>query len=105
MTQLSRLYFESRAKEEYYLFPREIQKKADLLLAELNRFGTLKYPYGRKLKGFDLYEVRVIGDGIYRLIYTYMEGNIVILTCFKKKTQKTPRREIEKAQNRMNSLI
>lgn len=37
-------------------------------------------------------------SNIYRIFFIFDEGNIVVLfNCFQKKTQKTPKREIEKA--------
>ena len=43
---------------------------------------------------------------IYRLIYTFFTGRrIVFLHGFQKKTQKTPRREIEIAKKRLNDYM
>jgi phage-related protein len=105
MAQSCRIFFESNAGKEYYTFPKNIRVKGNLLLGELNHFGTLKFPDGRKLKGYDLFEVRIIGDGIYRLIYTHIGGSIIVLVCFRKKSKKTPIREIEKALGRRKNLI
>ena len=46
-----------------------------------------------------LYEIRVeIGSNIYRIFSFFDQGNIVVLgNAFHKKTQKTPKQEIEKA--------
>jgi phage-related protein len=48
----------------------------------------------------DIFELRMeYSSNIYRLFFIFDEGNIVILfNGFQKKTQKTPEREIEKAQ-------
>lgn len=47
----------------------------------------------------DIYEFRVnFGNNEYRLLFIYDGDTIVVLlNCFKKKTQKTPNNEIEKA--------
>lgn len=47
----------------------------------------------------DIFELRVEYNGnIYRVFFIFDKGNIVILfNGFQKKSQKTPRREIEKA--------
>ena len=46
----------------------------------------------------ELFEIRVTRGGIYRGFYAYLRGRyIVILHFFQKKTQKTPKSEIEKA--------
>jgi phage-related protein len=46
-----------------------------------------------------LYEVRVeVGSNIYRIFSFFDRGNLVVLANgFHKKTQKTPRQELEKA--------
>ena len=47
-----------------------------------------------------LWEVKVsAGNGIFRIFCFFDEGNLVILLSgFQKKTQKTPRKEIKKAE-------
>ncbi len=46
-----------------------------------------------------LYEIRVeVGGNIYRIFSFFDKGNLVVLgNAFQKKTQKTPKREIERA--------
>ena len=44
----------------------------------------------------DLWELRPGNNRV--LYYTYIDGIIVLLHCFRKKTQKTPPKEIEKAK-------
>lgn len=63
-------------------------------------------PLVKHLEG-KLWELRRASDGnIYRLIYFFFTGRkIVIVHGFQKKTQKTPRREIEIAQQRMDDYI
>lgn len=53
--------------------------------------------------GRGLFELRVEWQGNnYRFFFCFDEGSIVILlNCFQKKTQKTPRKEIEKAYKLM----
>ncbi len=47
-----------------------------------------------------LWEIRTqVGSNIFRVFCCFDEGNLVILLCgFHKKTQKTPQKEIEKAE-------
>ena len=54
-----------------------------------------------------IWELRRASDGnIYRLMYFFFTGRkIVFVHGFQKKTQKTPRREIEIAQERMEDYI
>ena len=48
----------------------------------------------------NLYEIRIEHNGnIYRIFCCFDEGNLVILfNAFQKKTQKTPKTEIERAK-------
>ncbi len=61
----------------------------------LERYGTqVGEPYVKHLEG-ELYELRPLRD---RFIFFYKKENkYIILNHFVKKTQKTPRKEIEKA--------
>lgn len=56
--------------------------------------------YLKHIEGTDgLYEIRVqTGSDIFRIFCFFDEGKLVVLANgFQKKTQKTPKREIEKA--------
>jgi phage-related protein len=46
-----------------------------------------------------LYEIRVeVGSNVYRILSFFDKGNLVVLgNAFQKKTQKTPKQELEKA--------
>ena len=63
--------------------------------------------YFKKLSDTDFYEVRIeLGRNIYRLLGFFHNGNIVILTNgFQKKTQKTPKSEIEVCEARMKDFL
>ena len=55
----------------------------------------------KHLEGTDgLYEIRVeVGSNIYRIFCCFDKGNLVVLfNAFQKKTQKTPKPEIELAE-------
>jgi phage-related protein len=74
----------------------------------LQEFGPWKVglPHVRSLEN-KLWEMRLKGrDGIARAIYfTASKRRIVVVRIFTKKTQRTPRREIELAINRMKAFI
>jgi len=73
----------------------------------LKTYGAdLRMPYARHLKG-KLWELRIsFGRLDYRVLYFARAGRrFVLLHIFKKKTQKTPRREIETALRRMAELL
>jgi phage-related protein len=63
-------------------------------------------PHVKHLEG-KLWEMRMTGrDGIARAIYFAARGRrLIVVRAFVKKTQKTPRREIELALRRMRGLL
>jgi len=74
------------------------------LLEEFNI--NLKAPYVKPLED-KLYEIRVKDSkGIYRIIYfSYTNRQFIMLNGFMKKTQKTPKKEIELAKKRMLEVL
>jgi phage-related protein len=67
---------------------------------------NLIYPYVSKLKGNrykDLWELRIeFGNNISRIIYFLHKNNtFVLLHAFSKKSNSTPKKELEIAKNRM----
>lgn len=99
------ILLEYNADKEIRRFPRSIQKEFVQLIKELAHYGFLKYPNAKKFSGHDLFEIRIKNNGIYRFIYCYTQDFVLFLCAFKKKMQKTPLREIEKAKKRKQSLI
>ena len=80
--------------------PKKVQAKIEwtLNLIRVTRQVPKKYfSHMESTKG--LYEIRVeFGSNIYRIFSFFDKGNIVVLgNAFQKKTQKTPKQEIEKA--------
>ena len=69
----------------------------------LNRVGL---PHVRHLTG-PLWEMRLRGrDGISRALYVTVRGKrVVVVRAFVKKTQKTPRREIDLALRRAAEVL
>ena len=65
----------------------------------------VRVPYVKHLEG-RLWEMRMKGkDGIARAIYvTVHKRRVVVVRAFRKKTQKTPRREIELALKRAEEV-
>jgi len=64
--------------------------------------------YFKKLKTTDdIWEVRIqFGNNIFRLLGFINNGNLIILTNgFQKKTQKTPKSEIELAEKRKKKYL
>lgn len=79
-------------------------------LARLRRFGvTLGAPYVRKLAGRDFWELRTrVGSDAYRTFYfapASLGRKFVLLHAFRKKSQRTPRQELETAEARMKDYL
>lgn len=69
----------------------------------LSEYGTKAgEPYLKHLDG-DIWELRPLRDRI--LFVGWKNGSFVLLHHFMKKTQKTPKREIEKAKRELSDLI
>ncbi|WHF51824.1 type II toxin-antitoxin system RelE/ParE family toxin [Chryseobacterium gotjawalense] len=87
----------------FEFFEKQNQKVKDKIIWTIKVIETIdKIPaeYFKHLEGTNgLYEIRVqIGNNIFRIFCFFDEGKLVVITNgFQKKTQKTPKREIEKA--------
>ncbi len=68
--------------------------------------SQLREPYTKHLED-GIFELRCkVGSNITRVLYFfYFEGKIVLTNGFVKKTQKTPRREIQTAKARRKDFI
>lgn len=70
----------------------------------LEKYGNLlRMPHSRRLVK-DLYELRVKGKEEIRILYTFRSSNIYLLHAFKKKSQKTPKREMTTALKRIDKI-
>jgi putative addiction module killer protein len=85
---------------EFYhsLKPKE-QEKVDYVLQIIMSVQRVSTKFFKHLED-GIYEIRIeIGSNIYR-IFTFFDDNklVILLHGFQKKTQKTPRKEIERAK-------
>ena len=64
----------------------------------------LKPPYIKKLQN-KLYELRISGKIAIRIFYTVINSEYYLLHAFKKKSQKTPAKELKIALDRMRELV
>jgi phage-related protein len=70
----------------------------------LEEFGLfLSMPHSKKLMS-DIYELRIRGKEEIRILYSFQKRNIYLLHIFKKKSQKTPAKELNTALGRFKSL-
>ena len=70
------------------------------LIDFLKLHGSLPFPHARKMGGSgNLWELRISSRGkAVRVFYVYRERNkIVLVSGFIKKSQKTPKRELDRA--------
>lgn len=89
------------AVRELGKFPVEVRAKFNDLFQILGNDGKLEMPFAKKLNN-NLYEIRIKHKGQWRAIYAYiLKNSAIILSAFQKKTQKTPKKELEKALNRL----
>ncbi len=100
------IYFSERVRSDVLALPSGI--RADYLrLAELmEEYGAdLRMPHSKAM-GSGLFELRPKGpEGIGRVFYCTQVGQlVVVLHSFVKKTQKTPRNELEIATRRLKEV-
>ena len=77
-----------------------VQAKIEWTLNLIRVTRQVPEKYFKHLEGTKgLYEIRVeVGSNIYRIFSFFDKGNVVVLgNAFQKKTQKTPKQELEKA--------
>jgi len=85
----------------------EARAKVFRLVKLLKDYGvSLKEPYTKQIKG-KIRELRIKDSlGAIRILYfTYTGRRFILLHGFIKKTDKTPEREIEIAEKRMNDFM
>jgi phage-related protein len=96
------LFYSDKVEKETLEFPDKILAKLLHIFEMIQNSGpNLGMPYTDSL-GDGLFEVRAKGqEGIGRSLFCYTNGKvIVILHSFIKKTQKTPKKELEIALTR-----
>lgn len=96
------------AEREVIALPADMRARFSQIAFLIKGRGLLAVhePYVKHLEG-KLWEMRLKGrDGIARSIYVAASGRrVVVLRTFVKKTEKTPRNEIEIALERMKQVL
>ncbi len=80
--------------------PDNVQAKIEWILNLIRITYQVPEKYFKHLEGTKgLYEIRIeVGNNIYRIFSFFDKGNLVVLgNAFQKKSQKTPKQELEKA--------
>lgn len=100
-------FLSDEAIAEVKALPRDMQSKFERIvqMIEANGLEKMREPYVKHVEG-KIWEMRMIGrDGIARSLYMTAVGKrVVVLRTFIKKTQKTPRAEIEIALKRAKDV-
>jgi phage-related protein len=100
-------FVNAAAQAELDELPADMRARFERIVALIQAVGLEKVhePYVKHLEG-RLWEMRLMGrDGIARAIYvTASARRIVILRTFLKKTEKTPKRELELARERAKEV-
>ena len=99
-------FFDEKVESDTYSFPAGILANFLHIAEMIEEFGpNIGKPYTAPM-GSGLFEIRAKGkEGIGRALFCLeKDKEIIILHSFTKKTQKTPKREIDKARRRMKEL-
>lgn len=99
-------YFSETVRLDVAGLPFDMRARYTAYTERMKQFGAnLGMPHTRAMGG-GLFELRLKGaDGIARVFYCVIqEGRIVMLHSFIKKTQATPKRELEIARRRKKEI-
>ena len=95
------LFYKNYFREFYKSQSKKTQKKILWTLKIIEELDRIPETYFKHLTGtLGLYEIRVqVGSNIYRIFCFFDHDNIVVVGHgFQKKTQKTPKKEIDRAE-------
>lgn len=83
------------------------QGKIIRILHNIEEYGlNSAIPHTKKLSGTPFWEIRILGKENIRVIYMVpVKFEVLVLHGFKKKTQKTPLKELETASRRYQDYI
>lgn len=97
------------ARKEILRWPLDAKKDLGSILTKLQKGAEVGYPDTEPIGtvGPGVFEVRVKeASGIFRAFYVVkFEHGILVFHAFKKKSQKTPKHEIDTARKRLSSYL
>ncbi len=97
-----KIIFHGQHFQIFYLAQTDrVREKIGYVFQVIKTVDRIPEKFLKHLDGTDgLYEIRVeVGSNIYRIFCCFDKGNLVVLlNAFQKKTQKTPKQEIELAE-------
>ncbi len=93
------IFYGSYFLDFYNKQSQKVKEKINWTLGLIRDLEKVPVKYLKHIEETDLYEVRVnSGNNIFRIFCFFDKGNLVVLmNGFQKKTQKTPKEEINKA--------
>ena len=94
------IFYENHFLDFFKIQDEKVKSKIKHVLELIKQVEKVPEKFLKHLSGSDgLYEIRVeYQSNIYRIFCCFDKGNLVILfNAFQKKTQKTPKTELEKA--------
>ena len=95
------IFYEDHFTDFYFKQPEKVQRKIDYVLDLVRNVDRVPEKFLKHLTNTDgIYEIRVsVGNNIYRILCFWDDGDVVVLVnSFQKKTQKTPKGQINKAE-------
>ncbi len=102
MTRERQIIFHKHYFQDFYLLQTgQVREKIGYVFRVVKTVDKIPEKFLRHLDGTDgLYEIRIeAGSNIFRIFCCFDKGNLVVLfSAFQKKTQKTPKQEIELAE-------
>ena len=93
--------YENHFWDFYHKLEPKVKNKFDWTISLIERTKIVPKQYFDHMTGTDgLWEIRVkSGNNIFRVFCFFDKGNVILLLSgFQKKTQKTPKKEIKKAE-------
>jgi len=101
MKEQRQIYFYGNYFTDFYLGqPKKVQEKIEFVFKLIRNVQGVPKKFLKHLTGTDgLYEIRIeIESNIYRIFCCFDKGNLIVLfNGFQKKSQKTPKKEIDLA--------
>lgn len=105
MQEERKIIFHKHYFQEFYSEQRDaVKEKIGYVFRLIKTVNKVPERFLKHIEGSDgLYEIRVeVGSNIYRIFCCFDKGSLVVLfNAFQKKTQKTPKSEIELAEKLM----
>ena len=102
------LFYENHFDDFYDLLSQDVQEKVDEVLYLITIIQQIPKKFFDSISGVKgLFEIRIeFKSNIYRIFCCFDKGNLVVLfNGFQKKTQKTPKNELDKAVTLMKKYF